>query len=121
MHSEGGIGDCGVPEEDIVLEGRAVAGYRMDVEGSPAAGEGDVGSAAVADSPAAVDKAVGQRMEKGPRVGDSLVGSAGMAARAPGGRKSSAVGHRGVRRSSVDKTWYTDKNSGLKLQPQKGK
>lgn len=107
MHSEGGIGDCGaLGEEDIVLEGGIAAGYRMDVEGSPAVGEGDVGSAAVADNPAAVDKAVGQRMEKGPRVGDSLVGSVGMAARALGEHNNLAVGHQGVRRScSVDKTW----------------
>lgn len=107
MHSEGGIGDCGaLGEEDIVLEGGIAAGYRMDVEGSPAVGEGDVGSAAVVDNPAAVDKAVGQRMEKGPRVGDSLAGSVGMAARALGEHNNLAVGHRGVRRScSVDKTW----------------
>lgn len=60
MHSEGGIGDCGaLGEEDIVLGEGIAAGYRMDVEGNPAAGEGDVGSAAVADNPAAVDKAVG--------------------------------------------------------------
>jgi len=46
-------------------------------------------------------------MEKGPRVGDSLVGSVGMAARAPGEHNNLVVGHRGVvRRScSVDKTW----------------
>jgi len=126
MHSEGGIADCGaLEEEDTVPEGCIVAGYRMDAEGSPAAGEGDVGSAAVADlvedNLAAADKAVGQRMGKGPRVGDSLVDSAGMAGRVLGEHNSLVVGHRGVRRSSVDKTWYTDESSGSKLLPQSGR
>lgn len=123
MHFGEGIEDCGLLKEDIVREECIVAGYRMGVEGSPAAGEGDVGSTAVADlvedSLAAVDKAVGQRMEKEPRAGDSLVGSAGMAVRVPGEHNNLAAGHRGVGHScdfgSVDKTWYTDESSGLKL------
>jgi hypothetical protein len=125
MHSEGGIADCGVLEEEgTVPEGCIVVGYRMDA-GSPAAGEGDVGSTAVVglvgDSLAAADKVVGQRTGKGPRVGDSLVGSAGMAVRALGEHNSLVVGHRGARRSSVDKTWYADESSGSKLQSQSGR
>ena len=108
-YSEGGIADCGVlEEEDIVHEECIVAGYRMDAEGSPAVGEGDVGSTAVAglveDNLAAVDKAVGQRMGKGLQVVDSLVGSAGVAVGVQGEHNSLAVGHQGARRSSVDKT-----------------